>query len=87
MRAAVLAATQDERLAMQQGVDDDAPLMSLESKDVTIAADLGSDPYLEVPRIVYEPDDEETEALAEAAGMELDYETDAEMPPPLSVPS
>ena len=87
LRAAVLAATEEERLAMPRakaaGDDDDE--LSVEDEDEVMyqmdpdapmridvlsvggaAVEVGSDPYDEVPRIVYEPDEEEVGQYAEA---------------------
>ena len=75
---------------MQEGVDEEADiLMSTETKDAkATASDVGSDPYLEVPRIVYEPDDDEADVgpTDSAAEMELDDEAEVDFAP-LAVPA
>lgn len=90
MRAAVLAATKEERLAMQEGTEDgDATLMAVEPKVITIPGDVGTDPYLEVPRILYEPDDDDDEndvGTTESVG-EMDLEADDTDIAPLAVPA
>ena len=61
MRAAVLAATEDERLAGDEEDDDDAMVLGVHMVGVLgdTSASVTADAFAEVPRIVYEPDDDD----------------------------